>query len=127
MGANDFVHQGLCHGRRVLLVVAQFTETNDVDCDVFLKLTPKLNCQLRCQYNRLWVIAIDMQYRRIDYLHDVGAIQAGAQIAGIGRGKSNLIINHNVDRAASGIATDLRHRQGLLHDALTSNGRIAMH
>ena len=47
MGTDFFVHQGLRQARSVLLVVAQFTETDDVNHNIFAELHPVFQCNLR--------------------------------------------------------------------------------
>ena len=46
MSTDFFLHQGLRQARGVLLVVAQFTEADDVNHNIFAELHPVFQCQL---------------------------------------------------------------------------------
>ena len=76
---TDFlVHQRLCKRGRVLLVVTEFAEANDIDHDIFLELHTEIECDLRRKHNRLRIITVHMQHGCFDHLDDVGAIQGRA-------------------------------------------------
>ena len=71
MGSNFFVHQRLGQRWCVLLVVAQFAETDDVKHHVFLERHAVVQSHLGGKHYGLWVIAIDVQDRRFHHLDDV--------------------------------------------------------
>jgi hypothetical protein len=121
------VHQRLRQRRRVLLVVAELAETDDVDHHVLAELHAVVQRHLRSQHHGLGIVAVDVQHRRIDHLDHVRAVQRGAAVARVAGGETDLVVDDDMHRAAGGIATGLRQRQRLHHDALAGKGRVAMH
>ena len=122
-----FVHQRLRQAGRVLLVVTQLAEADDVDHHVLAELHAVFERQLRGQHHGLRIVAIDVQYRRLDAFDDVGAIQRGSQVTRVGGGEADLVVDDQVHRAAGGVTAGLRQRQGFLVHALPGKCRIAVH
>ena len=127
MLCNFFVHQRLGQRRCVLLVVAQFAKTDDIDNNILLKFHAELKRQLRGQYHGFRVIAVDVKDRRFNHLDDVGAIQRGTTVARIAGGKADLVVNDEVNGAAREIAPGFGQCQCFHHHALTGECRVAMH
>ena len=107
--------------------MAELAETDDVDHHVLAELHAVFECELRGQHHRLGVVAVDVQHRRLHALDDVGAIQRGAQVTRVRGGKADLVVDDQVHRAAGGVATGLRQRQGFLIDTLTAERGVAVH
>ena len=122
-----FVHQGLRQRGGVLLVVAEFAETDDVDNNVFLELHAVIQRKLRGQHHGLRVVSIHMQHRRLDHLDDVGAVQRGTTIARVAGGKADLVVNDNMHRSAGVVAPRFSQRQRFHHDALPCEGSVSVH
>ncbi len=120
------VHQRLRQAGRVLLVVAQLAEADDVDDHVLVELLAIVQRELRAQHDRFRIVAVDVQHRRLDHLDDVGAVQRGARVARVGRGEADLVVDHHVDGAARVVAARLRQRQRLHDHALAREGRVAV-
>ena len=120
------VHQRLRHRRRVLLVVAELAEADDVDDDVLVELLPVVERELAAQDDRLGIVAVHVQHRRLDHLDDVGAIQRRARVARIRGREADLVVDDDVDRAAGVVAARLRQRQRLHHHALAGERRVAV-
>jgi hypothetical protein len=78
VGRDLLVHQRLRQAGRVLLVVAELAEADDVDHHVLAELLAVVHRQLRAQHHGFGVVAVDVQHRRFDHLDDVGAVQRGA-------------------------------------------------
>ena len=74
MLGNLAVHQRLGEHGGVLLVVAQFAEANNVHHHVLAELHAVFQGQLHAQRDGFRIVAIDVQHRRLDHLHDVGAV-----------------------------------------------------
>ena len=127
MGGDFFVHQRLGERGCVLLVVAEFAKAHDIDHDVHAEFHAVFQRPLHGQDDRLGVVSIDVQNRGFDHLDHVGAIHAGAGVTRVRGGKANLVIDHDMHRAARGVATGLRQRQGFLDHALPGKGRVAVH
>ena len=127
MRRDLFVHQRLGDGGGVLLVVAQFAETNNVHHHVVMELLAIVERQTGRKGHALRIVAIHMQDGRLDHFRHIGAIQRGTRIARIGGGEADLIVDDNMHRAARGVAAGLRQRQGFHHHALPRKRGIAMH
>ncbi len=127
MLGNHLVHQRLRQARRVLFVVAELAETDDVDDHVLVEQLAVVQRQLRAQHHCFGVVAVDVQHRRFDHLDHVGAVQRGAAVARVAGGEADLVVDHQVHRAAGVVAARLRQRQRLHHHALAGKGRVAVH
>jgi hypothetical protein len=125
--ADLLVHQRLRERRRVLLVVAELAEAHDVDDDVLVELLAIVERELGAQHDGLGIVAVHVQHRRLDHLDHVGAVQRRARIARVAGGEADLVVDHQVHRAAGVVAAGLRQRQRLHHDALAGEGRVAVH
>ena len=121
------VHQRLRQAGRVLLVVAELAEADDVDHHVLAELLAVVHGQLGAQHDGLGVVAVHVQHRRLDHLDDVGAVQRGAGVARVAGGEADLVVDDQVHRAAGEVAARLRQRQRLHHHALAGKGRVAVH
>jgi hypothetical protein len=101
------VHQRLRHHRLVLLVVAELAEADDVDHHVLLEFLAVFHGDLGHQRHGFGIVAIDVEDRRLDHLEDVGAIQRGAVVAQVGGGEADLVVHHDMHRAARAVAARL--------------------
>ena len=106
--------------------MAELAEADDVDDDVLVELLPVVERELAAQDDRLGVVAVHVQHRRLDHLDDVGAVQRRARVARIGGREADLVVDDDVDRAAGVVAARLRQRQRLHHDALAGERRVAV-
>ena len=127
MLGDALVHQRLRQRRRVLFVVAELAEADDVDHDVLGEFRPVVDRDLGREHHRLGVVAVDMQHRRLDHLDHVGAIQGRARIARVGGGEADLVVDHQMHGAVGAIAARLRQVEGLHHHPLAGERRVAMH
>ena len=127
VGSDFLVHQRLGQRRGVLLVVAQLAEAGDVHHHILTELHSELKRQLGGQHHGFRIITIDVKHGRLDHLHDVGTERAGAHVARVRRGETDLVVDDQVHRTASGVATGLRQAQGFLVDTLAAESGIAMH
>ena len=122
-------HQGvqlrLRERRLVRLVVPVATEADHVHEHVFLELGAILRRQPRGPHNRLRIIAIHMQHRRVDDLRDVRAVFRRAAVFWIG-GEPDEIVDHNMQRAAHCISREFLHVQTFRHHALPRQRGIAV-
>ncbi len=103
MRANDPVHQRLREAGLVAFVVAVAAITEHVDDDRLVEALPVFDRDLRAMDDRLGIIAIDMEDRRLDELGDVGRIGRRARIARISR-EADLIVDDEMHRAAGAMA-----------------------
>jgi hypothetical protein len=72
------VHERLREHRLVDLVVAVLAVTDEVDDDVAAPALAPLRRELAHAHNRLDVVAVDVEDRRVDRLGDVGAVRRRA-------------------------------------------------
>ena len=127
MCANFLVHQGLCQARRVLLVVSQFAEANDVENHILVEGHAVLERNLHGQHRCFWIVCVDVQHRCFNHLDDVGAVHRRTHIAGVRGRKANLVVDDDMNCAACGVATGLSQSQCFLVDTLTRKSCIAVH
>ena len=126
MAVDRPVHQRLGEGRLVALVVAEAPVAEHVDHHVLLEGLAELDGDARDMDDRLRIVAVDVQDRRLDHLGDVGAIGPRAGVHRV-RGEADLVVQDEVDRAADPIALELRQVQGLGHQPLAGEGGVAVH
>ncbi len=126
MFGDDVVHQRLSAGRLVSFVVATTTVTNQIDHDVTLELHAVVDRQLGDKQHRFRIIAINVKDRRLNHLGDVGTILGGARIVLTASGKTNLVVDDNVDGAARLVSTGLRHLEGFHDYALPGESSVTM-
>ena len=80
---DALVHERLRERRGVLLVMAELAKADDVDHDVATELHAEIHRQRRHEHDGFGIVAIDVEHRRLDHLHDIGAVKRGARIARI--------------------------------------------
>ncbi len=94
-----FVHQGICEHRFIPFVMAKAAVAEDVQNHVLVEFLPKLGRDFGRMNNRFWVVTIDVENRRFNHQRDIRRIGRGAAEMR-GRGKSDLVINHDMHGAA---------------------------
>ena len=99
---------------------------DEVDDHVLLELLAELVGQAGDLDHGFRIVAVHVEDRRVDHLGEVGAVQRGAGVFALGRGEADLIVDHQVQGAADGEATGLRHLQQLHVDALACEGGVAV-
>ena len=99
---------------------------HQVDDHVALELFAECVGQARDLDHRLRIVAIDVQHRCVDHLGKVGAVHGRARVLRIGRGETDLVVDHDVQGTADPEAARLRHVDQLHVDALAGERRIAV-
>ena len=107
--------------------MAEFAKTDDVHHHVFVKLHAELQRQLGCQHHGFRVVAIDVQHGRFNHLDHIRAVQRRAAVARVTGGKANLVVDHQMHRAACEITSGFGQCQGFHDHALSRKRRVAMH
>src|SRR5262245_43248662 len=126
LGVDEVVHHRLGHRRVVALVVAASPVADHVDDDVLVERLAELECQPGHPYARLRVVAVDVEDGRLDHPGDVGGVHRRA--AGLRRrGEADLVVHHDVDRAAGAVAAQLGQVEGFRHHALAGERGITVH
>ena len=119
------VHDRLRVARLVGLVVAPAPVADEVDHHVLLELLAVLEREARDVGDRLRVVAVHVQRRRVDHLGDVGRVGGAARVLGQRR-EADLVVDDHVDRAAGAVAVEPREVHRLGHDALAGEGGVAV-
>ena len=125
MRADLAIHQRLRERRLVAFVVAEAAIAPHVDHDGLLEPHPEFGRDLRGEHDRLGIIAVHVEDRRLDHLRHVGWIRRGTRIARIG-GEADLVIDDEVDRAAGAMALEARQAEAFGDDALARECRVAV-
>ena len=73
----------------------------------------------------LGVLAVDVEDRHLDHLGDVGAIPGRSALAGRG-GEADLVVHHDVDRAAGLVPGELREVERLGDQPLAGERGVAV-
>ena len=103
-----FVHHRLGQGRIIALVVAPFTVADNVDYDVFMEFFAVIQSGLDGKANAFRVIAVHVDNRSGNHFRDIGTVYGRTGIAGIGSGKADLVVDHDMNGTAGGIAACFR-------------------
>ncbi len=71
------------------------------------------------------IVAIDVENGSLHHARDIRGIGCGARLVGIG-GESDLVVDHQMDGAAGGVAFELRKIEGFGHHALSGESCVAV-
>ena len=126
MGFDALVHARLRHRRLIRLVVPTSSITDQVNHNVFIELVAIVDRHLGHKHHRFRVVAVHMKNGRLHHLGDIRAVLGRARIRGLTGCEANLIVQHNMQRAAGPIGAGLRHLEGLHDHALTRKGGVTM-
>ncbi len=120
------VHDRLGEGRLVGLVMAVPAVAHDVEHHVGAERHPVFCRHARGKHNRLGIISVDVQDRRLDRFGHIRAVEAGIGVRRYSR-KTDLVVDHEMHRAAGAIADELAHRQRLVDQPLAGERGVAVH
>ena len=76
-------------------------------------------------HDGLGIVGVDVEDGRVDDARHVGAVGRGARVARVG-GEADLVVGHDVDRAARRVVGQVRQVERLVDDALAREGRVAV-
>ena len=125
MIANFAIENRLRVAGIVALVMAVPAIAEHVDHDVFLERLAIVVGHLRHANAGFRIVAIDVEDGRLHHASHIGGIGRRAGLVGIG-GESDLVVDHQVDGAAGGVAFQLRKVQRLGHHTLSGESRVAV-
>ncbi len=120
------VHQRLGERRFVGLVMAVAAIADDVEHDVGGEAHAELGRHAGAEHHRLGIVAVHVQDRHLDRFCHIGAVEAGIGVRG-NRGEADLVVDHEMHRAAGAVADELAHGQRLVHQPLAGERRVAVH
>ncbi len=122
---DGLVEQRLGEARLVAFVVAAPPVAVHVDEHVAFERIAEVHRQADDLGDGLGVLAVDVEDRALEHLGDIGGVGARSALHGR-RGKADLVVDDHVQRAADGVAVQLRQVQALLDDALAGEGGVAV-
>ena len=125
MVGDGLVHPRLGERGLVALVVAVAPVAEHVDHDRLLEFLPEFGRDLGREHDRLRIVAVDVEDRRLDHLGDVGGIRRRARIARIG-GEADLIVDDEMQRAAGAVTAQPRQPEALRDHALPGERGVAV-
>ena len=103
MFGYQVVKFGLCELRLITFIMTMSAITQHVDENILTKFLTILNRKVCAEGYCLGIIAIHVKHGCIYNLGDIRTVNTGACIIIIG-GKTNLVINHEVNRSSSSVA-----------------------
>src|SRR5206468_4870427 len=119
------IHQRLGEARLVALVVAEAAIAPHVDHKITAEGLAELGRELAAESDRLGVIAVDVEDRRLNALRDVRRIWRRPAELRAGR-KPNLVVDDEMDRSAGAVAREAREAQAFPDDSLSGEGGVAV-
>ena len=119
------VHQRLGEHGLVALVVPEPAVAEHVDDHVAVEPLAELGGDAGGVDDRLGVVAVDVEDRRLDHQRDVGRIGRGPRVHRRG-GEADLVVDDDVDGAAGAVALEAREAEALGDDALAGEGGVAV-
>lgn len=122
---DHVVHDGLRVARFVAFVVSVTAIADQVDDDVLVEGRSILDGEPRTARHRLRIVAVDVEDGCLDGLGDVGGVEGRARLRWV-RGEADLVVDDEVDGAASPVARQLREVERLGDDALAGERSVAV-
>ena len=122
---DDLVHQRLRETGLIALVMTKAAVAPHVDHDVAVEFLAELDCHFAGESHGFGIVAINVEYRCLHALCHVRWIRRAAGKLRAG-GKSNLIVDDEMDAAASIISAYSGKSEALPYDTLAGKGRIAV-
>ena len=126
MVGDRLVHHRLGKCRLVGLVVTEAAIGPDVEDHVLPEGVPELGRDARDVDHGFHVVAVDVEDRRLHELRDLGGVARGARRRRAG-GEADLVVDDQMDRSAGPIAGYVGETEGLRHDSLARERRVAVH
>ncbi len=125
MALDRRVHQRLGEHGLVALVVPEPAVAEHVDDHVAVEPLAKLGGDAGGVDDRLGVVAVDVEDRRLDHQREVGRIGRGPRVHRRG-GEADLVVDDDVDGAAGPVALEAGEAEALGDHALAGEGGVAV-
>ncbi len=122
---DGVVHHRLRVSRFVTFVVPPAAIGIHVDDHIAFEFATEIHGQIDDLGDRLGVFAVDMEDRYLQHLGHVGSVGARAGFVRFG-GKTDLVIQNDVQRAAGLVALEFTHVERFLNNALAGKGCVAV-
>ena len=111
--------------RFITFVVSPSAECVKVDHDIPLEFLSKVHSQRNHLGNCFGIFAIDMENGDLQHLCDVGGVGCAASLSWLG-GETNLIVDHDMQRATSLVTLKFAEVKGFLNHSLACKRCIAV-
>ena len=118
-------HQRLRVGGLVLLVVTEAAIADEIDHDVLAEAAAVRHREPDRGNGRLGIVGVDVNDRDVEALREVGRVTGRAAFARVGR-EPDLVVRDQMQRPTGRIALEAVQVEGLCHDALPGERRIAV-
>jgi len=119
------VHERLCESRLIELVVSISSETNNVDDHIVAEFLSVLSSQLASLDDILNGICVNVDDRGVDGLAKISAVEPRPGADG-GGGEADLVVDDDVNAAASGVVEEAVHLHALVDSTLSSEGGVSV-
>ena len=106
---DNAVHHRLSRQWLVCFVMTMTTVGNQINENIPFKDRAIFHRHTGSKSNRFWVIAVHVNNRRLNHFRDVGTKFGRTGVRRVRGGKTNLVIDHNTNRAAHFITTRIGH------------------
>ena len=103
------------------------TVGNQINENIPFKDGAIFHCHTGCKSNGLRIIAVHMNNRRLNHFGDVGTKLGRTSIIRVRGGETDLVIDHNTNRATHFITPCIGHIQGFLYDTLSCYRGVTVH
>src|SRR6185503_8846022 len=125
MSFDACVHHGLCVAGFVTLVMTETAKTDEIENDVLVEFVTIGERYLNDAIRSLGIVTVYVKDRCVRYLSGVGRVDRAA--ARFGRcSKADLVVDHDVDRAARSITRQIGELQRFHDDTLSCKRGVAM-
>ena len=124
---DGLVHQGLCRGRLIRLVVSVPAVADQVDYHVALESGTEITGDFHHVVHGLRIVAVHVKNGCVHHLGDCGAIQRRTRILALADGESDLVVDHDVQAAPNRETPGFRHLEQFHDHALAGKCRIAVY
>src|SRR5882672_4917294 len=125
MVLDELIKTGLGDGGIINFTVAVAAEADEVDDDVAVELVAILGRDAGHADDCVYIFGVDVEYRHRLAFGQVGGEARRMFIAGRG-GKSDQVVDDDVNRSAYGISFEVGEVEGLGKNALSGEGSVAV-
>src|SRR6266478_4501012 len=120
---DGLIKHRLGEGGLVTFIMPEPAIAEHVDDHIALELMTEVHAQANHLGDSFRILAIDMKNRDLKHLRDIRRVRARARLIRAG-GKTNLVIDHHVQRSSYGVSAKPAQIQSLLHDAFASKRSV---
>ena len=124
---NNAIHHRLSGQWLVGFVMSMATVGNQINENISLKDRTIFHRHTGSKSNSLRIIAVHVNNRCLNHFGDVGTKLGRTGVGRVRGGETDLVIDHNTNRATDFITAGIGHIQGFLHDTLSRYSGVTVH